>query len=116
MAQAFTKALLSGDTNGKGILISATSTAGTTVHTATASTTAFDEVWLYAHNTNASSVKVTVEWGETGTAKNTVITIPADSGRFLITDGRLINNSLVVGVFAATTNVITISGFVNQIV
>jgi hypothetical protein len=35
------------------------------VHTAVAGTTAgvFDEIWIYAVNTSASSVKLTIEWG-----------------------------------------------------
>ena len=41
---------LSGSTNGRGIKIAATATAGTLVHTATSSATDCDVVTLYAYN------------------------------------------------------------------
>ena len=114
--QVFTKALLSGSTNGKGIKVVAIATAGTVIHTATSSTTAFDEIWLYAYNGHTADVVLTIEWGEaTVPDGNDIITIPYKSGRFLVIDGRLLNNSLVVRAFASVANVIVIDGFVNQI-
>ena len=117
MAHTYTKNLLSGSTNGKGILISATATLGNTIHTAVSGTSSMDEIWLYATNTSASAVLVTIEWGEASTnSTSTYITIPGKAGRFLICDGRLLQNGLVVTVYAGTTNVIVIDGFVNSIV
>lgn len=117
MAQAFTKNKLSGSTNGKGIKVVQTATAGDTIHTAVAGTSSFDEVWLYAYNGHTADVTLTIEWGEaTVPDGNIIITIPFKSGRFLVVDGRLINNSLVVKAFASVANVIIIDGFVNQIV
>jgi len=55
----FSKVILSGSTNGKAVKVAATATAGTTIHTAHA--TALDEIWLYAHNSSASAVKLTLE-------------------------------------------------------
>ena len=114
----FSKQMLSGSTNGKGIKVAATATAGTTIHTAVAGGSSYDEVWLYAHNTSASAVKLTLEWGEaTAPDGNIEITIPAEgNGLVLIAPGLLINNGLVVKAFAATTNVINIFGYVNRIV
>ena len=40
----FTKTLLSGSTNGKAILVAATATPGTTIHTAVAGTSSLDEM------------------------------------------------------------------------
>ena len=60
----FTKTLLSGSTNGKAIKVVQTATAGTTIHTAVSGTSSLDESWLYAHNSSASTVKLTLEWGE----------------------------------------------------
>ena len=117
MAQAFTKALLSGSTNGKGIKVVQTATAGTLIHTAVSGTSSLDEIWLYAYNGHTAAVVLTIEWGEaTVPDGNVVLTIQAKTGRTLVIDGRLLNNSLVVRAFAATTNVIIIDGFVNQIV
>lgn len=116
----FSKNILSGSTDGKAILVAATATPGTTIHTGPTVTTSLDEVWIYAVNTSASSVKLTIEWGET-TAPNGNIeyTVPAENGLYLITPGLLIKGNataLIVRAFAATTNVITIHGFVNKIV
>jgi len=115
----FSKITLSGSTDGKGILVAATATAGTTIHTGSSTATTYDEIWLYAVNTSASNVKLTVEWGGT-TAPNDNIefTVPAENGLYLITAGLLIKGNatpLVVRAFAATTNVIAIHGFVNRI-
>ena len=118
MAQTFTKNKLSGSTNGKGIVVAASASTGTTIHTAVSGTSSFDEIWLYATNNHTASVLMNIEWGEAGSSPttNTQITIPPKAGRFLICDGRLLNNSLLVTIFAGTTNVIVIDGFVNQIV
>src|SRR5690242_9972492 len=116
-AQVFTKALLSASTNGRGIKVTATSSPGTLVHTAVSGTSSFDEIYLYAYNGHTADVQVTVEWGGTTVPDdNIIITIPFKQGRFLIADGRLLQNGLTVNVFAATTNVIVIDGFVNSIV
>lgn len=112
----FSKVLLSGSSNGKAILVAATATAGTTIHTATSGSTDLDEIWLYAVNSSASTVKLTLEWGEaTAPNGNIELTINAEAGLALLTPGLLLQNSLVVRAFAATANVITIHGFVNRI-
>ena len=113
----FTKTLLSGSTNGKAIKVAATSTAGTTIHTAVSGTSSLDEVWLYAHNSSAVAVKLTLEWGEaTAPDGNIEINIGAEgTGLVLIAPGILLQNSLVIKAFAATTNVVTITGYVNRI-
>ncbi len=115
----YTKQILSGSTDGKGILVAATATAGTLLHTGSTTTTTLDEVWLYAVNSSTSAVKLTIEWGE-ATAPNGNIeqTIAAESGLVLITPGLLIKGNataLTVRAFAATTNVIVVHGYVNQI-
>jgi len=117
MAQAFTKALLSASTNGKGIKVVAVATAGTLIHTAVAGTSSLDEIWLYAFNSHTVDVVLTIEFGEaTAPDGNIVITIPFKQGRFLVVDGRLLQNGLTVKAFASVANVVIIDGFVNQIV
>ena len=104
---------------GLGIKVAATSTAGTAIHTGSATATTIDEVWLYAVNSSASSVKLTLEWGEaTAPDGNIEFNVPAESGLYLITPGLLLQGNAtakVVKAFAATTNVIIIHGFVNRI-
>jgi hypothetical protein len=114
----FTKQLLSGSTNGKGIKVVATATAGTLLHTAIAGTSSIDEIWLYAHNTSAASVKLTLEYGGVAAPDDQIeITIGAEgTGLILIAPGILLQNGLVVRAFAGTANVLNIFGYVNRIV
>ena len=115
----FSKQILSGSTDGKGILVAATATAGTLIHTGSTTTTTLDEIWLYAVNTSASNVKLTIEYGG-ATSPNDHIeyTVPAENGLYLIVSGLLLKGNataLTVRAFAATTNVIVMHGFVNRI-
>jgi hypothetical protein len=113
----FSKLHLSGSTNGQPILVAATSGTGTTIHTAVTGTSSLDEIWLYAHNTSANPVKLTLQWGGTTAPNNDIeITIGSEgTGAVLIAPGWLLNNALLVRAFAATTNVINIVGYVNRI-
>ena len=115
----FTKQVLSGSTDGKGILVAATATAGTTIHTGSATATVIDEIWLYAVNTSASSVKLTIEYGGVSAPNDHIeFTVPAESGLYLIVPALLIKGNatpLVVRAFAATTNVVVVHGYVNRI-
>lgn len=112
----YTKNKLSGSTNGKAIKVAATATLGTTIHTARDGTSKWDEVWLYAFNSHSADVALTIEWGGVTDPDNiTEVTVPYQQGLFLVVPGLLIQNSLVITAFAATANVITISGFVNEI-
>jgi hypothetical protein len=115
----FTKKKLSGSTDGLGIKVTGTSTAATvTVHTAVAGTTVgtFDEVWLYACNTSASAVKLTIEWGTATAADGNIeVTIQPEAGLVTLVPGLPLQNSKVVKAFAATADVILLFGFVNAI-
>lgn len=114
----YSKQLLSGSTNGRGILVAATATAGTLIHTAIAGTTPEDEIWLYAHNTSASAVKLTLEWGGVTAPNDHIeVNIGADgTGLILVAPGILLQNGLIVRAFAGTASVLNIFGYVNRIV
>jgi len=112
----YAKQLLSGSTNGKGIKVVATATAGTTIHTAVSGASDLDELWIYAVNSDSSDVKLTLEWGEaTDPDGNIEQTVPAESGLMLLTPGLLLQNSLVLKAFAGSANVIVIHGYCNRI-
>ena len=114
MATTFTKVILSGSTSGKQIKVAATATAGTTIHTAHA--TSLDEIWLWAVNSSTTAVKITVEWGEaTAPDGNIEVTVPGESGYLMVVPGLVLTNSLVVKAFAGTANVILVNGYVNRI-
>ena len=110
---AYTKKLLSGSTNGRGIKIANSST---TIHTAVAGSTDIDEIWLYAVNSAAADYKVTFEWGGTTDPDDHIeITLPAQSGLSLIAPGIPLNGGLIVKAKGDTTNVINVFGYVNRI-
>ena len=108
---------LSGSTNGRQIKVAATATPGTTLHTATSSATdSFDEVWLWAMNSDSVSRVLTVEWGGTTNPDDRIIvTLAAQSGLVAIVQGLVLQNSLVVKAYAASANVVLMSGYVNRI-
>jgi hypothetical protein len=108
--------LLSGSTQGKGIKVVQTATAGDTIHTAVAGISDLDEIWLWAVNSSGSAVKLTIEWGEaTAPDGNIEGTIPAESGLYTVVPGLLLQNGLIVKAFASVANVVLIHGFVNRI-
>lgn len=115
----FSKQILSGSTDGKAIKVAATASSGTTIHTGSTTTTTLDEVWLYAVNSSASDVKLTIQWGGTTSPDDDIeYTVKAENGLYLIVPGLILKGNataLVVRAFAATANVICISGYVNRI-
>jgi hypothetical protein len=111
----FTKTILSGSTNGASVLVSASATPGTVIHTAQSGTSGLDEVWLYADNSSATTVKLTVEFGGTAEKDQIELNIPGESGLVLVVPGLVLNNSLVTRAFAGTASVVSISGYVNRI-
>jgi hypothetical protein len=101
----YTKVKLSGSTDGRAIKVAATATPGTTIHTGSSTATTYDEVWLYAVNSDTTARKLTIEWGGTTSPDDLIeLTIAAESGLVL-----------VVKAFCATADVVTIHGYVNQI-
>lgn len=115
---SYSRQLLSGSTNGKTVKIVATATAGTTIHTAVTGTTGFDEIYIWVTNTSANSVLLTCEWGGVTDPDNLIVkqlSIPANSPPIPIITGQVLNNALVVGMFASTASVLVASGYVNRI-
>lgn len=109
----YSKQILSGSTSGRPIAIAAIATPGTPIHTTGA--TALDEIWLYAVNTSTTSVKLTIEFGGVTNTENIEINVSGEAGLVLVIPGLVLTGSSVVRAFAGTTNVISISGYVNRI-
>ena len=105
--------------DGLGILVAATATAGTAIHTASATATTIDEVWLYAYNNHSSSILLTIEYGGVTAPKDVIKqTLTAQSGLVLVVAGLLIQGNAtpkVIRAFAATASQISIFGYVNRI-
>jgi len=117
---SFTKTELSGSTDGRPILITATSGSGTTIHTAT--TTAgygdYDEVYLWATTSATTPPTIALQVGGTTYPDDHVLTTlpPAGGGPVCIAPGLVLQNSLVMRATASTASVISVFGFVNRIV
>ena len=110
----FSKQLLSGSTNGRPIKVAATSTPGTTVHTAHA--TDKDEIFLYAFNSDTTERKLTIEFGGTTSPDDTIeVKIPPESGVQVVIPGLILTGGVVVKAFCASANVVMIVGYVNRI-
>lgn len=107
--------LLSGSTDGRRIKVAATSTPGTTLHTATSTSGQIDWVTLYAQNSHTADVLLTVEFGGTTSPDDLIQqTIPAKSGDVLLVAGLPLRAGLLVRAFAAVTNVVTVAGSVER--
>jgi hypothetical protein len=73
-------------------------------------------VWVYANNTSATAAKLTLEWGTTTAIDGNIeLTISAESGLVLVIPGLILQNSLLVKAFAATADVILLTGYVHNI-
>lgn len=117
----FSKNILSGSTDGRPILVNQTAIAtGLTIHTGPTAITSFDEIWLYAMNSSAAAKKLTIGWGGVTDPNDLIeITIPAESGLYLVAPGLVIKGNataLLIKAAAADATSITIHGYVNKIV
>jgi hypothetical protein len=105
--------------DGLGILVTATATAGTAIHTASSTATTVDEVWLYAYNNHSSSILLTIEYGGVTAPKDVIKqTLTAQNGLVLVVAGLLVQGNStpkVIRAFAATGSQISIFGYVNRI-
>lgn len=116
----FSKVLLSGSTQGKAIKVAATASTGTTIHATGTSSSVQDEIWLYAYNSSASGVVLTLQYGGTTAVDNDIkITVPGSSGLTLVIPGLILTGTgsaaNTIYAYAGTANIITINGYVNRI-
>lgn len=117
----FTKVLLSGSTNGRGIKVTGTNS-GTadTIHATGTSSSTIDEVWIWAYNSDSSDRLLTLQSGGTTSPDDDVkVTIPAQTGWYGVVEGLCLTGTgaaaSTIKAFAAAANVIVIRGFVNRI-
>lgn len=112
----FSKQLLSGSTNGKMIAVTGTTSgAADTIHTAIAGTSALDEIWLWAINTDTTARKLTLLFGGTTTADTIEVYIEPESGLVPVLAGQLLQNELILKAFAESASVVNLIGYVNRI-
>ena len=120
MANATAMIPFSGSTQGQGVKVVATSTAGTLIHTTGTSATVIDRLSIWAYNGHSADVVLTIEFGgATVPDQNSVQTVTVKSGLTLAVDGLILLGSgsvaLTVKAFAAVANVIVLSGYVMRI-
>ncbi len=114
---ALTPVIPSGSTNGRPVKVVATTTLGTTLHTAVTGTTDMDEIYVWAYNDHTADVLLTIEFGGAVTPGDTIrYTVPFDDGLHLIIPGIRLQNGLVVTAFAGTANVIACTINVNRLI
>lgn len=105
---------LSGSTDGRPILVAATSTPGTAVHTGVSGSTNSDEVWLWACNTDTSARTLTIDLLDAGTNIFT-LTIPPESGLVLVLPGLSLYGGQALTAYASAANVVILGGYVNRL-
>lgn len=117
---SFSKVLLSGSTQGRGISVVATSFAGTLIHATGTSSSIQDEVWLYAVNSWTSDIKLYIQFGGTTSPNDEIeFTVKAENGLYLIVPGLVITGTgsaaNTIGAYASGSGYINIFGYVNRI-
>ena len=114
----YSRLLLSGSTSGKPIPVVATTTIGTTIHTAVSGASSFDELYLWASNVTGAAATLTVEWGgatDPGNHMTKAYSISANSPPVPIATGQVLNGGLLCTAFGGTASAINITGYVNRI-
>lgn len=112
------KRKLSGSTDGRGIKVVATASAGTTIHTSVSGTTdgTYHELWLWAYNSDTVYRLLTIQQGGTTSPDDDIkVSIAPQAGLVLVVPGLILQNGAVVKAYADAANVVTIQGFVNSI-
>lgn len=105
-----TPILLSANSTGLPINVTATATPGTLIHTAAGTGGDHDLITLYAHNIHTATVSLVLEWGTATGAQNLIIDLRPNSGPILVADRVPLTGSNVVRAFCATTAVVNIVG------
>lgn len=105
----------SASTNGRGVAVAATSTPGTTIHTATSA--GFEEIYAWAVNRTAAAVTLTIEFGGTSNSDHLVesYSIPAYSAPIPIAVGQRLGGGLAFAAFCSSANAINIFGYPDKV-
>ena len=113
----YSKILLSGSTDGRGIKVAATSIgSGTTIHTAQSSASTPDIVTLFAINNDSTARTLTIGFGGTTSPDDLIVqTIASQTGLSLIVADLPLRNSLVIKAAGSVANMFVIFGYVNRI-
>ena len=118
----FSKQLLSASTDGRAIKVVATAIASspTLIHTGSSTASTFEEVWIYAQNNHTSDVALRLGFGGVTDPDDIIeYTVKTKGGLYLVVPGLILKGNasaaLTIRAAAGTTNVISLSGYVNRI-
>jgi len=118
----FSKQLLSASTDGRAIKVVATAiaTSPTLIHTGSSTASTFEEVWIYAQNNHSADVALRLGFGGVTDPDDIIeYTIKTKGGLYLVVPGLILKGNasaaLTIRAAAGTTNVISLSGYVNRI-
>lgn len=106
---------LSASTSGRFIQVTGTSaTTLTLLHTAITGSAQLDEVFMYATNTGANSLTLTMQFGGSLSGDFLVISIPSKDGLYQIIPGLPLQGGSAINCFAQSGNFINIGGYVQR--
>lgn len=117
----FTKLPLSANGTGRAIKVAATAiaTSPTLIHTGSTASATIHEVWLYAQNNHTADVALRIGFGGVTDPDDIIeYTVKTKNGLYLVVPGLILQGNataLTIRAAAGTANVISISGYVNQI-
>jgi hypothetical protein len=100
------------------IPVAATSSPGTTIHTAIAGTSAFDEIYLWVSNVTVTAATLTIQFGGTTDVTNDIcweLNIPPNSPPIPVCTGLVLQNGLLVKAWSQTASALNLTGYVNRI-
>src|SRR3990167_5529640 len=112
------RTVLSGSTDGRPIKVVATSSPGTTIHTASSILTEVDAIYLWAANTSGTAATLTLQMGGTpdpDDAHPKVYSLAANGIPTMIVAGAVLRNALILKAYSGTANTITITGYVLRV-
>ncbi len=105
-------------TNGATMTVNTTSAfSPMTVHTAVSGTTNWDDVWIWAANTDTVSRTISLYFGAHSSIGDQVVgsyDLPPGGAPVLICPGLFLQNSGVVEAYASIANKINLTGYVNR--
>lgn len=114
-----TKHFFSAGAGGVPVLIAATATPGTVIHTTGVAADVEDEITLQFQNNHTADVTVTIEWAGTGVANQIIRTLAPKAGLELVVPGNGLAGDGAAGrtvaAFASVANVVAAHGYVNRI-
>ena len=116
MTDTWTSLKLSASSNGRNIKIAATSSTGTLLHTASATSGVTDFGYIDACNLSASDITLTLQWADdTSPDASTEVILTGKNGWERVVSGLPIEAGRRINAFAGQANLIMMNGFIHRL-